>query len=265
MKKKTLYGLIIILIIIQFFRIDKTNPVVNSADDFIELTNPPKEIATILVSSCYDCHSNESSYPWYSNISPVSWWVKHHINEAREELNFSKWSTYNEKKKDHKLEEMIAEVEEGEMPLKPYPLTHPEARLDAIQKAELLNWFKKTRQDAKEKKNKHKLTLNNGDKWVSDDATNNAIAKMIELANEKIEEGNITLYQEMGKNLSAEMQGLFKVCTMKGAAHDQLHNFILPLVKMYRNLKEEENNEEASIQQKEIKAYLTSYDTFGEF
>tara|TARA_B110000114_G_C14983247_1_gene353421 strand:+ start:184 stop:342 length:159 start_codon:yes stop_codon:yes gene_type:complete len=52
---------------------------------------------------------------------------------------------------------------------------------------------------------------------------------------------------------------------MKGAAHDQLHNFILPLVKMFRNLKEEENNEEASIQQKEIKAYLTSYDTFGEF
>ena len=104
MKKKILYGLIIILIIIQFFRIDKTNPVVNSADDFIELTNPPKEIATILVSSCYDCHSNESTYPWYSNVAPVSWWVKHHINEAREELNFSKWSTYNTKKKDHKLE-----------------------------------------------------------------------------------------------------------------------------------------------------------------
>ena len=144
MKKKILYGLIIVLIIIQFFRIDKTNPVVNAADDFIEITNPPEEIATILVSSCYDCHSNESTYPWYSNIAPVSWWIKDHINEGRDELNFSKWSTYNTKKKDHKLEEMVEEVEEGEMPLKPYPLTHPEAQLDAVQKAELLNWFKKT-------------------------------------------------------------------------------------------------------------------------
>ena len=262
MKKKILYGLIIILIIIQFFRIDKTNPVVNSADDFIELTNPPKEIATILVSSCYDCHSNESTYPWYSNVAPVSWWVKHHINEAREELSFSKWSTYNTKKKDHKLEEMIEEVEEGEMPLKPYPLTHPEARLDANQKKELLNWFKKTRQDAKDKKNKHTLQLNNGDKWEADVATNNAIAKMVELANQKIEKGNIPLYQEMGKNLSAEMKGLFKVCTMKGAAHDQLHNFILPLVKTFRDLEKVEDENTTLLQQEKITNYLNKYYTY---
>ena len=103
MKKKILIGLVIVFVIIQFFRIDKTNPTINKADDFISITNPPLEIASMLKASCYDCHSNETKYPWYSSISPVSWWVKHHVDEGRDELNFSKWSTFSEKKKDHKL------------------------------------------------------------------------------------------------------------------------------------------------------------------
>jgi hypothetical protein len=262
MIKKIISCLVIILIIIQFFRIDRTNPIVNSADDFIEITNPPKEIAKMIQSSCYDCHSNESTYPWYSNITPVSWWIKHHIDEGREELNFSKWSTYSPKKKDHKLEEMVEEVEEGEMPLKPYPLTHPEAQLDANQKEALLKWLKKTREYAKENKNKHTLKLNEGDKWSSDDATNNAIAKMITLANEEIEKGNVALYQKLGKNLSAEMKGLFKVCTMKGNAHDQLHNFILPLVKKFRDLENVEDEDKALLQQEKITQYLNKYYTY---
>jgi hypothetical protein len=262
MKKKILYGFVITLIIIQLFRIDKTNPIVNSADDFIEITNPPEEIAKILVSSCYDCHSNESSYPWYSNIAPISWWVKDHINEGRKELNFSKWSTYDEKKKEHKLEEMIEEVEEGEMPLKPYPLTHPKARLTLEQKEELTSWFKKTREAAINEKNKHKLQLNNGEKWGSDVATNNAMAKMIEIASEEIKEGNISQYQKMGKNLTNEMQGLFKVCTMKGAAHDQLHNFILPLVKKFRDLEKVEDENNAILQKEKINNYLNKYYTY---
>jgi hypothetical protein len=262
MKKKILYGLLAIFIIIQFFRIDKTNPTINLADDFIEISNPPQEIATMIKSSCYDCHSNESNYPWYSNIAPVSWWVKHHIDEAREELNFSKWSTYDAKKKDHKLEEMAEEVEEGEMPLKPYPLTHPEAQLTAEQKEQLEGWFKKIRTEAKEKKNKHKLQLNDGEKWEADEATNNAIKEMLEIANKQVETGNISLYQEMGKNLSNEMQGLFKVCTMKGAAHDQLHNFILPLVKKFRDLEKVEDENKALLQQEKTLKYLNKYKVY---
>ena len=257
MKKKILYTLLAIIVVIQFFRIDKTNPVVNSADDFIEITNPPEEISAILASSCYDCHSNESTYPWYSNISPISWWVKDHINEGREELNFSKWSTYTQKKKDHKLEEMIEEVEEGEMPLKPYPLTHPEAQLNESQKEELTKWFKKTRAEMNKPKEEKTLQLNNGETWGANPETTAGIERMLAI----IKDDNLD-NTTIGKNLNTEMKNLFAECTMKGEAHNQLHLYLIPLVKMFRNLKEEENNEEASIKQKEIKSYLTSYHSY---
>jgi len=151
MKKKIVLGLLIIVVVMQFFRIDKTNPEVNIADDFIAITNPPEEIATILKTSCYDCHSNESSYPWYSNIAPISWWLKHHLNEGREELNFSEWNTYSEKRKDHKLEELAEEVEEGEMPLNSYTWTHSNANLSVDQKNRLIGWSITTRKSIKTK------------------------------------------------------------------------------------------------------------------
>ncbi len=92
--KKIVIGIVVIFLGIQFFRIDKTNPPINEEMDFIKMTNPPIKVGTILKTSCYDCHSNESSYPWYTNVAPFSWWVKHHINEGRENLNFSDLGTY---------------------------------------------------------------------------------------------------------------------------------------------------------------------------
>jgi hypothetical protein len=261
MKKKILYGVVAIFIIIQFFRIDKTNPAINLADDFIEIAKPSEEIAVLLKSACYDCHSNQSEYPWYSNIAPVSWWVKDHINEGRDELNFSKWSTYSVKKKDHKLEEMAEELEEGEMPLKPYPLTHPEARLSDSQKEELINWIKALRKQTKEKKTKPTLHLNNGEKWQADEATNLAIAKMIELANLPLK-GDFTSYQNIGKDLSKEMKALFGVCTMKGDAHDQLHVFLVPLVAKFRNLENVKTEEDAIVQRENILNHLNKYATY---
>lgn len=142
MKKKIALGFIALLVIIQFFRIDKTNPAIVQENDFISVTNPPENIKQLLKTSCYDCHSNESTYPWYTNIAPVSWWVKQHINEAREELNFSEWGTFTEKRKKHKLEEVYEEVEEGEMPLKSYLIVHSDAKLTTEQKNELVAWFK---------------------------------------------------------------------------------------------------------------------------
>ncbi len=102
---------------------------------------PNTEIKTILKASCYDCHSNESAYPWYTNIAPFSWLVKNHINEGRQHLNFSEWGTYSIEKSDHKLEECIDEVEEGEMPLSSYTLMHKEAELSKEQKEALMHWF----------------------------------------------------------------------------------------------------------------------------
>lgn len=142
MIKKITIALSAILVIIQFFRIDKTNPPVIQENDFLTITNPPEDISKMIKSACYDCHSNESKYPWYTNISPISWWVKDHINEGRRELNFSEWGTFKYKRKKHKLEEVYEEVEEGEMPLESYLIIHDEAKLTTDQKTALINWFK---------------------------------------------------------------------------------------------------------------------------
>ncbi|UTW66970.1 heme-binding domain-containing protein [bacterium SCSIO 12643] len=145
MKKRILLGLVILFLGMQLFRIDMENPTVNYEHDFISMMNPPAEVEAILRTSCYDCHSNETNYPWYSNVAPVSWWVEHHIEEGREELNFSEWGTYDAERKDHKLEECAEEVEEGEMPLQPYTITHGDAKLTDEQKELLEEWFNSVR------------------------------------------------------------------------------------------------------------------------
>ncbi|HVD98093.1 MAG TPA: heme-binding domain-containing protein [Cytophagaceae bacterium] len=143
--KKIAFGFIVLLLVIQVFRIDKTNPPVDVKNDFISTTNAPLAVGQILKTSCYDCHSNETRYPWYTNVAPLSWWVKDHINEGREELNFSEWKNYNAKKADHKLEECIEQIEEGEMPMYSYTLSHSEATLSEAQKKLLIDWFASVR------------------------------------------------------------------------------------------------------------------------
>lgn len=141
MLKKTGIVVIVILVLMQFKRIDKTNPAYNEAEDFITITQPPAEIATLIKAACYDCHSHQAKYPWYSNVAPVSWMVAHHIEEGRQHLNFSTWATYPEKKADHKLEECVEEIEEGNMPMKPYVIMHSEAKMTDAQKSALITWF----------------------------------------------------------------------------------------------------------------------------
>ena len=154
--KRILLGLLAVFVIMQFFRIDKTNPPVDASKDFIKLNNPPAEVAQILSSVCYDCHSHETKYPWYTNIAPVSWWVKGHINHGRGDLNFSKWADYDAKRKDHKLEECYEELEKKAMPLKSYTWAHSNARLTDEQRALMVDWFKslrvETQQGSKKKK-----------------------------------------------------------------------------------------------------------------
>lgn len=142
MIKKLLFALGIVLIVIQFFSIDKESPQYISENDFIYVTNPPEEVGKLLKQACYDCHSYESKYPWYTNVAPVSWWIKHHINEGRDELNFSAWDGFSKKRKKHKLKEMIEMVDELEMPLTSYTWAHPEAKLTREQRDMLIKWVK---------------------------------------------------------------------------------------------------------------------------
>lgn len=141
MFKKIGIGLVIILILMQFKQIDKTNPEYTDTDDFITITQPPVEIAALIKTACYDCHSHQAKYPWYSNVAPISWILEHHIEEGRQHLNFSTWTTYSEKKAAHKLEECAEEVEADNMPMKPYVAIHSEAKMTAEQKTALIAWF----------------------------------------------------------------------------------------------------------------------------
>lgn len=145
-KKLTLKNIAIFLVflflVIQSIRIDKTTEPVNPTTDFIALTSANAEIANTLKIACYDCHSSQPTYPWYTNIAPVSWWIKHHINEGSQHLNFSIWGTYSDKRKNHKLEECIEMIEEGEMPISSYTLMHGEAKLTDAQKLQLVEFFK---------------------------------------------------------------------------------------------------------------------------
>lgn len=139
--KKILFVLLAIIVIMQFFRIDMENPAVVAENDFIAVTEPDEEVEAILRNACYDCHSNETVYPWYANVAPVSWWLKNHIDEGRGELNFSEWGTYKERRAHHKLEESIELVEKGKMPLSSYTWTHGDAVLSADQQELLIEFF----------------------------------------------------------------------------------------------------------------------------
>jgi hypothetical protein len=150
MKKKfTLWNisiaLLVIFIVIQAFRIEKSNPNTDPANDFIAVTQPGAEVSAILKSACYDCHSNNVTYPWYTNIAPFSWWIKDHINEGRDELNFSEWKTYSIRRMDKKMKEAAEMVDENEMPMYSYTIMHKSASLTKEQKALLLTFFNSLR------------------------------------------------------------------------------------------------------------------------
>ena len=100
----------------------------------------PAEVDAILKSSCYDCHSNNTHYPWYANIQPVAWWLADHVNEGKREINFNEFLTYKPKKAHHKMEEVAEMVNEGEMPLQSYTIVHRDASLSDAQRKLVADW-----------------------------------------------------------------------------------------------------------------------------
>ena len=139
--KKLLLILLLLLGLAQFIRPDTSVPAHDPAQDLIAMTQPSPAVEQLLRAACYDCHSYETKYPWYDRITPTNWWVQHHVNEGREEGNFSRWGQLPEKKRRHFAEEAGELIAEGEMPLTEYTWTHAEARLDAGQKKLLMDFF----------------------------------------------------------------------------------------------------------------------------
>jgi len=140
MKKWILYLLLATFILIQFYPMSKPAVIKSNPSDLIGNVNVPDNISLLLRSACYDCHSNETNYPWYASLAPLKWWMYNHINEGREELNFSEWDTINKLDKTELLDDIISALEEKEMPLKAYPLTHPKAKLSDVDRQEIIDW-----------------------------------------------------------------------------------------------------------------------------
>jgi len=139
--KKVVLGIIVVLGLIQFIRPEK-NQSKDGTNDIITVMQVPENVKEIIKTSCADCHSNYTKYPWYSEIAPVSWYLAQHVNEGKEHLNFSEWAAYNKDQKNHILKGLDEELEEHKMPLKSYLLIHDEAKMTKDQYNILLSWLK---------------------------------------------------------------------------------------------------------------------------
>ncbi len=128
-------GLAVAALLIQAIPVKRTNGAVESKVD------APPEVAAILRRACYDCHSNETVWPSYSRVAPVSWVVAHDVHEGRRELDFSRWNRYDAVTRRRKLDRAVEEVGDGDMPPVYYVWMHPEARLSDADRAALKAWF----------------------------------------------------------------------------------------------------------------------------
>ena len=140
--KKTLkrmgVALIIIVVALQFVPVEKTNP-----PAYGQLTAPP-EVQALLHRACYDCHSNETSWPWYSHVAPASLLIANDVKKGRKEVNFSTWEQYDERRRARKLKEIATQVEKGDMPLFYYLPLHPDAKLTAAERELIVKWAKQS-------------------------------------------------------------------------------------------------------------------------
>ncbi len=136
--KRIAFVLSAIFVGIQFVRPPRVNP----ASDPALALHAPQNVQAIFDRSCRDCHSNDTQWPWYANVAPVSWWLSNHVRDGRKELSIEQWGSYSTRKKSRKLEEICEQVEEGEMPLPSYTWIHRAAKLSAEDKRVLCEWTK---------------------------------------------------------------------------------------------------------------------------
>ncbi|SNR39607.1 heme-binding domain-containing protein [Lutibacter flavus] len=139
--KKVLLGIVVAIILIQVIRPEK-NESNDETNAITAVMNVPATIQKIIKTSCADCHSNKTNYPWYSEIAPVSWYLASHVNDGKEHLNFSEWAAYNKNQKSHIIKDLEEELEDHKMPLNSYLWIHKDAKLSAEQYQLMLNWVK---------------------------------------------------------------------------------------------------------------------------
>jgi hypothetical protein len=138
--KRLFLLLLIVFIVLQFFQSDKDNNEVFSAQNITTVVPVPDTVMHLLKTACYDCHSNNTNYPWYTNIQPVGWWLKNHITEGKQNLNFDVFAQYEKDKMLDKLKDIKKSQAQGWMPLSSYTWLHKNAILNEAQKKLIINW-----------------------------------------------------------------------------------------------------------------------------
>jgi hypothetical protein len=128
-----------LLVGLQFVPVDRSNPPVGVEID------APESIENLLRRACFDCHSNETLWPWYSKVAPVSWWVVSHVDHGRGDLNFSEWPLFDRDAQELAFLEIEEKIREGEMPLASYTILHREARLGEDERKALIDWARSQR------------------------------------------------------------------------------------------------------------------------
>jgi hypothetical protein len=143
--KRVVIALAVLFIAAQFVRPSMTNPAVDEGRTLRARAQIEPEVYAIMERSCNDCHSNKTSWPWYSQVAPVSWYLSNHVAEGRRELNISDWARYDNNRAMRKLDAICEQVKEGEMPMKSYLLLHPSAKLSDADRQALCDWANRER------------------------------------------------------------------------------------------------------------------------
>lgn len=133
--------LLMVFVGIQFITVGLNQSNSIPRTDFMLVNDVPNGIKDKLQVSCYDCHSNNTKYPWYNKIQPIAWFLEDHIEEGKAELNFNEWDSLSNRRKVSKLRSIIKQIESGEMPLDSYTLIHKDAKFSEAEKEEIISWI----------------------------------------------------------------------------------------------------------------------------
>ena len=150
--KKILLGLLVILIIIQFIHPARNKSGQDMPNDISKVVSMPNDVQGILKKACYDCHSNNTNYPWYTSIQPLHWFMNYHIQSGKEDLNFNEFGSYTPRRQQNKLRSIESSLKDGTMPLFFYTLIHRNAILSDAEKLLIMNWVQNSK-DSLNKKN----------------------------------------------------------------------------------------------------------------
>ena len=141
--KKILLAILLVFIALQFIRPARNSSNAVQQADMITNLSVPANVAGILKTSCYDCHSNNTRYPWYANVQPTGWLLANHVKDGKEELNFNEFTTYSKRRQLSKLKSIQNSIKDGSMPLSSYTLLQDDAKLSKDSKLSLIQWTAK--------------------------------------------------------------------------------------------------------------------------